>query len=591
MLNVLAVSFQAVPERLQRAQASLVRQGFIEAVRFDRRDVSLSGWTTADADREDGHAESVAHVEDGFACCVGPLWYRGSFGRRALLRLLEDIAPPSLDERERIAADRLPGRIDPSQIRGSHAVFIQHGCSAWLWNDAPGFVHVFRTGDGRFHSTSWLAARAYSDDPEIDEDAAIEYVLLGASHSEQTVAVGVQRLPTGHAADVRECRLHRWLPPHAWRTDTPARSENEAVDSISSHLRTVFGEIASAFPGRTRVALSGGFDSRLIVAGLLDQGERPDLFVYGKSDSPDAVIAMKVAQAESLRLSVIDKSDIDSRLRKPDLDDLVSSAQFFDGLPNDGIIDPGADRRTRIDQSGNGFIALNGGGGEIFRNYFHLPDRPFLPISVVRAFYRQFDARCLLGRTGLRRYEDRLASSIARSVGGAGTDGRLSRGQVERVYALFRCHYWMGVNNGIAQRSGYFTTPLVDLELVRMASEVPLRWKNAGRLESRLIARLHADIAKHPSNYGFAFSEGPDARARRREWAMCSRPIFARPMISAIRQKLHGGGKSGDAIRPYRALLKGEWRLDRVLDHTRLPDDEAVGRALSVELLVRGLVD
>lgn len=591
MLNALSVSIEGDARGLQRAHASLTNQGFTESLRFEWRDVTLIGWTNTVASQGEAQNACCVRVENGFACCVGPLWYRGVFGADALLRLLEDAGPDAVASSRFSEDGHLPGCIDGLQLRGSHAVFLQRGASAWLWNDAPGFVHVFGSDDGRFHSTSWLAARAYSGDAEIDEDATIEYVLLGASHSEQTVSASVRQLAVGHAIDLRSRRMHRWLSTESWMSRFTPDDEDEATEAIAAHLRVVFGEIASAFRGRTRSALSGGFDSRLIVAGLLEQQERPDLFVYGDATSRDVVVATEVARAEGLRLSAIDKGAMNAACRPPGLEDLVASARFFDGLPNDGVLDPGADRRTRIAQSADGHISLNGGGGEIFRNFFHLPDRPFDPRNVVRAFYRGFDARCLRRPRALGRYQERLAASIARSVGGVGDDGRLSREQIERAYPLFRCHYWMGVNNGIALRTGHFATPLVDLQTVRLASVLPLQWKNAGALQSRLIQALHPGIARHLSDYGFRFSDGPDARARRSDWATRMRPVLARPLINATRRRLQQLGVPRDMLDRYRTLLDGEWRLDSVLDLARLPDEAAFSRALSVELVARGVVD
>ncbi len=589
MLNVLSVSAGGDAERLRRAEVSLLEQGFVEVVRFAHGEVALRGWSTEHT-ATDARASSWARTEQGFACCVGPLWYRGRFGREALLRLLDDADPrPAPDVSMRRGAG-LPGGIDAAQIRGSHAVFLRRNDSAWLWNDAPGFVHIFSVGDGEFHSTSWLAARAYSGNTEIDEDAAIEYVLLGASHSEQTVAAGVRTTPLGHAIELRSRRQHRWLSPRDWASEGRPASADAAAEEIVAHLRTVFGEIDEAFPGRTRAALSGGFDSRLIVAGLLDQQARPELFVYGDASSSDVAIATRVAQAEGLCLSVIDKAALNAQRSAPDLDELVEAARFFDGLPNDGILDPGADRQTRLAQSADGYIALNGGGGEIFRNFFHLRDRPYHPASIVRAFYRGFDARCLRRARALDRYQERLASSIARSVGRAGPDGRLGRDEIERVYPLFRCRYWMGVNNGIALRSGYFATPLVDLQSVRMASALPLAWKNAGALQSRLIDSLHPGVARHRSGYGFHFGDGPDARSRRSDWATRVRPVLVRPLINATRRRLQRARVPGDLLARYRALLRGEWRLDPALDLTRLSDEATFSRALAVEIVARGLV-
>lgn len=237
-------------------------------------------------------------------------------------------------------------------------------------------------------------------------------------------------------------------------------------------------------------------------------------------------------------------------------------------------------------------MVLNGGGGEIFRNFFHLPDRPLCASDIVRTFYRGFNPGVFRRANGLSGYRDALAASICRVLGlrGHASGQMLTRQQVELVYPLFRCHYWMSANNSVATRHGCYATPLVDLTTVGASWRLPLAWKNAGRLESRLIARFHMPIASEPSTYGFRFSDGPGWRARCSERAMCARPVFLRPLINGVRRRLHKQAVASDMIAHSRALLPGEWRLDPFLDLDRLPDNAAFGRALAIEVVARGLL-
>jgi asparagine synthase (glutamine-hydrolysing) len=503
------------------------------------------------------------------------LWYRGRFGVAAL-RLLIDEA----------------GDIDETELRGNFALFLGKNQRYVLMNDAPGFVRVYASPDQRFYSTSWLATCAYAGHVELDEQAAAEYVLLGAPHSDNTVARGITTLPLAHAFDLMQGHIRSRFSPGNWIGTAVPSSFDEAVDEADAVLRTVFKEIAAAFPARVRTALSGGFDSRLIVAGLLACGKRPELFVYGGPGSDDIPIARSVAAGVGLPLDVIDKEELNRQWPMPDLERLVQSALFFDGLPNDGIHDSGADQQTRLQSMAGGYLAPNGGGGEIFRNFFHLPDRPFHPIDIVRTFYRGFDPRVFRRRHGLVAYQDRMVASVEATLGidRSAAGRRLLREEVELLYPLFRCHFWMSVNNSVATRHGCYSTPLVDLNTVRLASRLPLPWKNAGWLESRLIARLHPGIANQPSSYGFRFSDGPDRRARLKEWANCMRPVFARPLINAARRRLHKIGTGAGMIVHYRSLVPGEWRLDPVLDLGHLPDNAAFSRALAVEIAWRELV-
>lgn len=575
MLNALSIVLRGANEDgSQRAARSMERQAFVAASRFEWDVGVLNAW---------GHPAQQA-VEDfdvrtpsGVACCVGPLWYRGRFGNPALGLLLDDITAV--------------GRIDEMELRGNFALFLRSQAQCLLLNDALGFVRLYASPDECFYSTSWLATCAYAGRIDLDDSAAAEYVLLGASHSDRTVARGITTLPLGHAFDLARKRVQARFPKGMWEEPRAPASLGAAVDETGNHLRTVFGEIAAAFPGRTRAALSGGFDSRLIVAGLLACGNRPELFVYGDSTSEDIPVARKVADSVGIALNVVDKGEL-NRGVPSDLERLVGSVLFFDGLPTDGIDDPGADQQTRLEQNAGGRIALNGGGGEIFRNFFHLPDRTLRVIDIVRAFYRGFDPKVFRRPEGLASYEHNLVVSIGRTLGlpNAVANQTLRRGQAELLYPLFRCHHWMGVNNSIGVRHGHYVTPLVDLKTVLQTCSLPLAWKNAGRLESRLIARFHPGVAGQPSTYGFRFSDGPDSRARFAEWITCMRPMFARPYINAARRRLHKLGVTPGMIARCRALLPGEWRLDSLLDLQRLPDNAAFARALAVEVAWREMV-
>lgn len=556
----------------QRALGCMKRQGFIHALSFSWDGGALDAWSHPS--QQDVENCNVQTSSD-FACCVGPVWYRGRFGKAALGLLLSEFsAKRAIDERA---------------LRGNFALFVRLPDQCLLMSDALGFVRLYASPNGRFYSTSWLAACAYAGEWELDETAATEYVLLGASHSGQTVARGIKTLPRAHALDVTSGCLRTRPDANTWNQTAAPPAFDSAVEEICAHLEIVNREVGTAFPGRTRAALSGGFDSRLIVAGQLACGNRPELFVYGDDTCDDIPVARKVADRADLPLHVIDKGAQSPRAVLPDLELLVRNGLFFDGLSNDGIYDSGVDRQTRLAQTAGGYMVLNGGGGEIFRNFFHLPDRPLRATDIVRAFYRGFDPEVFRRVDGLSLYRDALAASICHSLG-VPDDRVLTRQQVELVYPLFRCHYWMSVNNSIATRHGYYATPLVDLVTVGIAWRLPLAWKNAGRLESRLIAKLHFPAASEPSTYGFRFSDGPGWRARYSERAMCARPVFLRPFINGLRRRLNKLAAASDMIAHSRRVLPGEWRLDPILDLGRLPDSAAFGRALAIEVACRGLL-
>lgn len=573
MLNALSVFLKGGnPVGCLRAASSLERQGFVAATHHNWTGGELIAWAHP-AQRQ--VSDCVVQTANEVACCVGPLWYRGRFGVAALSGLLEEI--------------NATGSHDESALRGNFALFLRtHNCS-WLLNDALGFVRFYASPDGCFYSTSWLAACAYLSRVELDEAAAMEYVLLGAAHSERTPVRDITILPLGRRFDLEHRQICLRFSAGLVSGASEFSSFNQAAEAVGAHLRITFGEITGAFPGEINTALSGGFDSRLIVAGLLAVGCKPNIFVYGTEKSADVKLAGQITRATKLALHAVNKDSLTQALPAPDLEGLTYNALFFDGLPSDGIYDPGIDRQTRLQQNAGGRIALNGGGGEIFRNFFHLPDRRLHIMNIVRTFYRGFDPHVFRKAQGLQSFEMALADSMRHTLKLAGMDPGelLTRQQAELIYPLFRCHYWMSVNNSIAVRHGYYLTPLIDLQSVRQAYLLLLRWKNAGKFESRLIRDLHPGIAGQPSAYGFSFDQGPDLRAYLAEWLTCARPVTMRPLINAARRRLHKIKVNPELIQYCRSLLPGEWRLDPLLDLPRLPDDRAFARALAMEIVWR----
>lgn len=575
MLNAMCVALDgASHEGVARAAASLQRQGFLPASRHVWVGGQVSTWAFP---AQLGVPNNELSTTTGTAYCVGALWYAGKFGTPALRQLLEELDAG--------------GHIDETRLRGNFAAFLQTSRCCLLCNDLAGFVRIYSSSDTAFYSTSWLATCAYAGAVEVDGAAAIEYVLLGASHSDATVARGITSLPLASAYDLTHKCIH--ARPRIWldARSTPPATLDAAIATIATYLETTFAEVTEAFPGRTRIALSGGFDSRLILAGLLRAGNLPELFVYGDARSKDIPIARRVAARAGGQLEVIDKRELDRQRPAIDLQQLTATSLFFDGLPNDGIWDAGSDRRTRLAQMAGGYLAMNGGGGEIFRNYFHLPDRPLSALDIVRTFYRGFDRKVLREHGALATYERRLAAAILSAIAPEQhAIGRvLDRSRIELAYPWFRCHYWMAVNNSVASRHGYYTTPLADPVSVALAWRLPLAWKNAGLLESRLMAYLHPSVAGETSAYGFRFTDGPGARARLDAWMTRARPVFARPWIAAVGRRARGRGVAPAFLAQCRALLPGEWQVELWLDLSRLPDDQALARALAIEVWWREL--
>ncbi|MBM3518376.1 MAG: hypothetical protein FJX56_11030 [Alphaproteobacteria bacterium] len=146
----------------------------------------------------------------------------------------------------------------------------------------------------------------------------------------------------------------------------------------------------------------------------------------------------------------------------------------------------------------------------MFRNFFYLPDRALSVREFLWSFCSRFDPRMCTPLFVEERYLGALAAKVAAVLDHPDTG--LSRRDVELLYPVFHCRYWMGRNNSVNCQFGPTLTPFVDPVIVAEALALPLSDKNNGRFEADLINTLSPALAAYPSAYGHAFAGPPPLR-------------------------------------------------------------------------------
>lgn len=513
-------------ERADLALAEAHRQGFSAMDEF--------GWHSGRAcwfPTPGNHGVGGATLRKGerWAAYVGTVHWKGCTGKALLDRLLTDAASPQ--------------QTPWDEFVGSFSLVLSTESGVWLLNDALGIQKIYHTGDGGIASTSFMVCRATLPRVEVVRQRAQEYVLFGANHGAETPVRGVwiaeptvaRRLDQEGALPLHE--------PQRLRRPCAYASAKQAASSVASIITESFANMLQAFGPDIGMALSGGFDSRLILAALDRLGVRPHLYVYGAAADADVTIASVIAKSIGLPIECIDKRALDVKMQPLSAATLRDSIEFFDGIPVDGALDRGSDQSTRLDQVRGGRLNLNGGGGEILRNFYYLPDRAFSATQIVDTFYSNWRRDVFPTEADRECFTAMVADGILQSLGhDHGTRAArcrpLSRADVELTYTLFRLRYWMGRNNSIATRYGNFLTPLVQPGLIALCAAMPLAWKNHGRLEADIIRELSPRVARGPSAYGFDFSQPPSLAHRIRVAATLYRPLAVRRRSAAIRYRL-----------------------------------------------------
>lgn len=446
-----------------------------------------------------------------FAACTGIFFYRGKRLEAGLERLLEDF----------------DGQCFPwAECRGHYAVVLFKGGRLWLASDELGAYKLYQDQAGTRLSSSFSAVRASCPSVQLDSQGVYEYAFNGATYGEKTFLREVRQQRHGCMYALDSTARLLTTAPVLHQEGAAPRSLDAAAEEYSGRLRALF-MIYAAGGDRFRTALSGGFDSRLILALLLDAELDPTLYVYGGEHDDDVLVAKQIAAGEGLKLDHVNKQN---QGIAPERRAWATERAWarFDAWKVAGLFDNGADAEDRLQRAPAGVSVLNGSVGETFRNFFYLPDRRYRPEDIVWSFYSRFDPRELTTRFDAERYTATMTEDMRLALPGTLRDASLDRAAVEALYPLHRARYWTGRDTGINQRFGPLVFPFMEPRVIAGTERLPISFKDCGRLEARIIERVYPRLARYPTVYGFRPADGPSLTYRLKMQFSLRRPPWLR---------------------------------------------------------------
>jgi hypothetical protein len=481
---------------------------------------------------------------------------------------------------------------DPrDRAMGHYVVILRKGGRTEILPDSFGGFHVFCDNGAIIASSMFLAVASALDRVTLGSQSACEYVFNGVVSGNATLFDEITIPPVNGTIAVRERGLE--IVPRQPRTPVSESTEPFAASVRRSMelLDGYFAAVAANFGDRVTCALSGGYDSRLILAMLRRHGVRPRVYVYGPRGDKDVRLARLIAAGEGFELEVVDKDR--QRVVRPEDFAAVAQQNFLvnDGYGWGGIFDNGAECDERASRVSGNAIVLNGGGGEIWRNFFYLPDRSYSRREILWSFYSQFDPATCTPEFDENSYYQRLEEKIALLIGDSGD--HLPRPLVEWLYHNFRCRAWDGKANSVNNTYGYVALPFLERRLTDHASALPIGWKNHGAYEAELIRRADPKLAGYPSIYGHDFSGPPPLARRLHDYATYFRPPWLRRYSYRIKRRTLGAARSEYLRQEYRdaALPGGVETMTALFRLGRVADQAQLARILSLEYLVRQFRD
>lgn len=467
-----------------------------------------------------------------------------------------------------------PLKLDWNRIGGQFVAVARRGGRSFVFGDYFAAFQLFVETQGRVASTSLLGAAAALPGLRFDPQGVYELAFNVMPLGDDTIFAELKTLSPFQVVELTGGGIVRHAMAKPLPTQCAKLPLSERVERHRAALSNIVEAHTAHFGDNLRCPLSGGLDSRLVLAALRERGSRPEVYVYGHRGDPDVEIAKAIGSTCQFDIAWTDKDE--TQIEPDAFAELVNrNYHQFDGLPTFGnIFDNGGHGAAQIARHAGGALTASGGCGEIYRNFFYLPDRSFSANDIAETFFARFiDADAVAGFDS-REFLDRIAGKIAEAIGAPRADRPIARTWIEQVYPRIRCRALFGREISLEARFSPYLMPFLDHHVVGEAMTLPLSLKNAGRFEAALLNAIDPQLARQPSAYGHDFTGPPGLRHRFGEWHTRARPVWLRRHSYALRRRMtrmadeHGG------------LLTPEY-MNRVID----PEFPAMRRFFNIDAI------
>ena len=556
--------------RLADARQQFDRHGFSQPT-----DLSIPGWRGFHVPYIHGGPDLFLERGDDFAAVAGTLAYDGRLGTPALHALLDDATIP---------------RSDRSKTSGHFGLILRKFGRTLVCTDSFGAFQVFHDTDLSVITTSFLAAAASVERLHWNAQAVYEFAFNVFPTGDDSVFEEVRRLGPDEQLELGDTVIRHVVPRQPELSQAPVPIA-DLRDQIAVRLRDIVRPFADYFGDRVQCPLSGGLDSRLALALLRDAGVSPHVYVYGAPGDEDVEIARAIGSGEGFPVEVFQKAAW--RPMPPEAFAAQVERNFHetDALVTDGgLFDNGGNAFARHKRAEGGQLAVSGGCGEVFRNFFYLPDQRLRARQVVEAFYARYSLMDTTDAFDPRSFIDAIEGKALASIGQPGEHGPLDRQLIEQLYPAHRCRSFFGREISLVARHGAYLMPFLEPSVVELALQLPIHDKNLGRFESALLSAIDPVLAHYPSAYGHRFTEPPTWQHRWSEWNTRARAPWLRRQSYALQRRIgrvmedsHGGiltplflGRVIDLHFPHMARF---FRMDR--RHGTVQRDQGLYRRIA----------
>jgi len=364
--------------------------------------------------------------------------------------------------------------------------------------DPRGSLHVYTRVDdtGTAVCTSSMALSAKG---QLDPVGAYEFVATGIIYEDRSLWAGIRKLPPASITTITAGKSTTEFYWHFRDALAESLTLEQASEALAANLVTALKAVGKRFQP-VMADITGGYDSRLLLLGLLESGIRFDNTVAGKDDSPDVIIAKQIAEQLNLNLTPVDEQTGFA------IDDFQKALRLCDGEYN--AFDAARIMRNQAPFITDHGASLNGSFGEVARGYWWELLWPNLekcaPLNADMLARKRFGAIPFVDvfkTPPAPSLPQHLRGVVSRTVSPFSDLPQAS--QMDYVYLTMRMQRWQG---RIASNTNQIWPAMAPLGFTSVLTPM-LATKPAYRLRSllprHLFSRRHVKLADIPLEHGY----------------------------------------------------------------------------------------
>jgi asparagine synthase (glutamine-hydrolysing) len=447
------------------------------------------------------HSCITSYGENGSAYGTGTFIYR-SQGPEESLRLL--------------LADFGDGRYDPASLLGHYFILLFLPSGIKILNDGTGLVKAYHDSNGSYLSSSFLLAARLHESLTLNRSAAAENLVTGGITGQETLVNEISSFSRDSAGLFSDIEF---LIPERNSGEMSHATYADAMNGQAQLLKDYFRS-CSSLAGTTGadIGLTGGYDSRLILACARDQFE--DLQVHSHfrpAGSEEWRIARMIAEGEGIRFvspEVTPPGTMDDEMMSRVLE---SSFRF-----NDGIISMHCNwmeeyntLEYRLSVLGDKRLGLSGIGGEQYRNQDRLYGKPWIFDQWLKySWVRRVSGKAFPDSRDEREILDRIKVKMYTALGFRSGKVFIDLADLKRIQNEIFIPAYRGARIDAENRYAWHLGPLADAHVAGAAAGIVRFLRDSKRFEAELIRTLSPSLAAYPTDYGYTLTAGEPASER-----------------------------------------------------------------------------